>query len=250
MKKFVHLYEDVIKWDDSAGEEAFSNAKKRFWAEVNGFNCDISLPNPDLYIDKIDWDSESDPDLELEPLNSNGNEDHDPVVIFGDSLFPNSVAGWGDDDENFKVPTNSSSGNHPPPFVENWGNSFDNSGATVGWPSYYNNPWQFSDGNQPSGYMAWGDGWNNEWGWNYSNNNVIYEVQNDVGRTMDDQGLGNWNENDKPPRVEGNESFKNQGNGGRKAPYWGEQPTSREWNAYNSCAITVGQTWNQHNSIR
>ncbi|KAK6124657.1 hypothetical protein DH2020_041597 [Rehmannia glutinosa] len=97
---------------------------------------------------------------------SNADEDHDPVVIFGDSLFPNqaySLTGWGDEEENFKVAANSSSANHG----ENWGNSFDN-GAAIGWPDYSNNV----------GYMTWGDGWNNDWNWNYTNNNnnTIYQV--------------------------------------------------------------------------
>ncbi|KAH6779661.1 hypothetical protein C2S52_010898 [Perilla frutescens var. hirtella] len=250
MKKFVHLYENVTKWDDSAGEEAFCNAKKCFWAEINGLPCDVSLPDPDLYIDKIDWDLETDPDLlpdlESEPLNTNPDEDHDPVVIFGDSLFPNqaySATGWGDDDENFKVPTNSSSGNHGPPLMQNWGNSFDN-GATIGWPSYYNNAWHFGDGNQPPGYMTWGSGWNNDWGLSYTNNDFTYEVQPVIEQTIDDQEHGKWNA--------GNFAKAN------RVPYWGEQstvdkrPNSRVWNSFNSCApaghhavITVGQTWNQ-----
>ncbi|XP_057789202.1 uncharacterized protein LOC131006076 [Salvia miltiorrhiza] len=266
MKKFTHLYENVVKWDDSAGEEAFSNAKKRFWAEINGFPCHVSLPDPDLYIDNVDWDSETDPDLppdlESEPLNSNADEDHDPVVIFGDSLFPNqaySVVGWGDDDENFKVPTNSSSGNHGPPLMQNWGYSFDN-GAAIGWPSYYNNAWHLGDVNPPSGYTTWGGSWNNDWGWNYSNNNVIYE-------TMDNQEQGQWNERNAAktnagrntpsektaPRVEGNESYKNH----PKQSSVDKRSNSREWNSFSSCApashhaaITVEQTWNQQKSIR
>lgn len=258
MKKFTHLYENVVKWDDSAGEEAFSNAKKRFWAELNGLPCHVFLPDPDLYIDKVDWDSEADPDLpdlESQPLNSNADQDHEPVVIFGDTLFPNQVAGWGDDDENFKVPTNSSSGNHGTPLMQNWGYSFDNE-AAIGWPGYYNNALHYGDGNQPSGYMTWGGNWNNDWGWNYSNNNVIYE-------TMDDQEQGNWNDrnaakanagrNTRTPRGQGNWSYKNH----PEQSSVDKRPNSREWNSFSSCApashhaaMTVGQTWNQQKSIR
>ncbi|KAG8362715.1 hypothetical protein BUALT_BualtUnG0048500 [Buddleja alternifolia] len=87
MKKFMHLYDNVIKWNDSAGEEAFSNAKKRFWAEINGLSCDIPLPDPDLYIDEINWDSEIDQEFHDMPVVSNTEEYyHEPVVIFGDSL--------------------------------------------------------------------------------------------------------------------------------------------------------------------
>ncbi|CAI9765648.1 unnamed protein product [Fraxinus pennsylvanica] len=48
------------------GEEAFSNAKKRFWAKSQGLPCDASLPDPDLYIDEINWSSEIDPEVQLE----------------------------------------------------------------------------------------------------------------------------------------------------------------------------------------
>eukprot|EP01018_Ginkgo_biloba_P038910 Gb_19719 [translate_table: standard] len=56
-KLYTPIYEDILNWKDSAGEEAFSNAKQRYWAQYNGINCEIALPNPDLYIDEIDWDS-------------------------------------------------------------------------------------------------------------------------------------------------------------------------------------------------
>ncbi|XP_004136680.1 uncharacterized protein LOC101209753 isoform X1 [Cucumis sativus] len=65
-KKCMYLYDNVVKWNDSAGEEAFHNAKSRFWAEINGLPCDISLPDPDIYIDEIDWNCNVDPDLMLD----------------------------------------------------------------------------------------------------------------------------------------------------------------------------------------
>lgn len=56
----------VMKWNDSAGEKAFHSAKSRYWAKINGLPCNISLPNPDIYIDNIDWDSKVDPQLFLD----------------------------------------------------------------------------------------------------------------------------------------------------------------------------------------
>ncbi|XP_057976790.1 protein RNA-directed DNA methylation 3-like [Malania oleifera] len=65
-KKFMHYYSNVLSWNDSAGEEAFCNAKQRFWADINGLSCDISLPDRDIYIDEIDWNPYIDPELILD----------------------------------------------------------------------------------------------------------------------------------------------------------------------------------------
>lgn len=55
-------------WDDSEGEECFYNAKCRFWAIKFGYTryYNIHHQNPDRYIDKIDWNSEVDPQLLME----------------------------------------------------------------------------------------------------------------------------------------------------------------------------------------
>ncbi|KAL8041378.1 hypothetical protein ABFS82_10G159200 [Erythranthe guttata] len=248
MKKFVHLYENILKWDDSAVEEAFSNAKKRFWAEINGLPCDISLPDPDQYIDTVDWDSQTNyvPDLESEPVISNPDQEHDPVIIFGDSLLPNqaySSTGWGDEEENFKLPANSSSANNNgAEWEQNWGDSFDNV-VPIGWSGDSINACHFVNE----------DGWNNnDCGWNNdsntNNNNTIREVgpatahkvvsrQVPSGRAWGAQGQdrhrnNNISRNQKATRVE------------RENP--------REWNSFTSCgpasrnaAITVGQKWNR-----
>ncbi|XP_062115612.1 uncharacterized protein LOC133829821 [Humulus lupulus] len=62
-KEFMSYYSNVVNWDDSAVEEAFHNAKKRFWAHINGFSCDIPLPDPDSFIDEIDWNPVIDSEL-------------------------------------------------------------------------------------------------------------------------------------------------------------------------------------------
>ncbi|PON74361.1 hypothetical protein PanWU01x14_051930 [Parasponia andersonii] len=62
-KKFMCCHTSILEWDDSAVEEAFQNAKKRFWAEMKGIGCDISLPDPDVYIHEIDWNPVVDPEL-------------------------------------------------------------------------------------------------------------------------------------------------------------------------------------------
>ncbi|KAF5742424.1 hypothetical protein HS088_TW09G00472 [Tripterygium wilfordii] len=62
-KKFMFCHGNVLNWDDSGSEVAFQNAKKRFWAEINGLHCDIPLPDPDIYVDQVNWNPDIDPAL-------------------------------------------------------------------------------------------------------------------------------------------------------------------------------------------
>ncbi|XP_022882861.1 uncharacterized protein LOC111399657 [Olea europaea var. sylvestris] len=194
-KKFVHLYDNVINWDDSEGKEAFQNAKTRFWSEKHGVPCEILLPDPDLYIDEIEWDSENDfelpSDLDVDPVFFDSDEDHKPVVVFGNSFFVNqafSPSSWGDYEENMIILTHSTSANHVDPWEHNWGNAFPNAAAT-GWTGFCNNAWNFIGGRGHADYAPWVGGWNNTWGWNYSHNpysygveppNVTYGIANEV----------------------------------------------------------------------
>ncbi|KAL3715758.1 hypothetical protein ACJRO7_007497 [Eucalyptus globulus] len=92
-KRYMCIYDKVLKWDDSAVEEAFRNAKERFWAGINGIPCSIALPDPNLYIDEVDWASKVDPellcDLERGPEaldGGNSNCNNSGTIIFGDVL--------------------------------------------------------------------------------------------------------------------------------------------------------------------
>lgn len=105
LKKTLYLYENVLKWDDSAGKEAFQSAKNRFWAELNDLPCDINFPNPNLYIDDVDWDCKIDDqlisDLECRSV-IDSDENSGPVIIFGDVLTPNLPdysTGWGGNED-------------------------------------------------------------------------------------------------------------------------------------------------------
>lgn len=103
-KKYLHIHDKVVKWNDSAVEEAFHNAKERYWAEINGLPCCISLPDPDIHIDIVDWESKMDPelllDLERGPEAFYGSNSGQ-TVIFGNVLSNLSFAcdGWGDVEE-------------------------------------------------------------------------------------------------------------------------------------------------------
>ncbi|KAK4372088.1 hypothetical protein RND71_007472 [Anisodus tanguticus] len=65
-KKYMYCYDNVVKWDDSAGQEALDDAKRRYWAWLSGVHPQSPPPNPDMYIDKVDWDSTIDPELILD----------------------------------------------------------------------------------------------------------------------------------------------------------------------------------------
>ncbi|XP_010490875.1 PREDICTED: uncharacterized protein LOC104768566 isoform X2 [Camelina sativa] len=101
----MHLYDRVVQWDDSAGEEAFNNAKSRFYAEISGFTCDLYLPDPDVYIDDVDWDAEVDAELILDlergpdPITVD-EEEHvvilDGLVLSGQCGGLGWGTGWGD----------------------------------------------------------------------------------------------------------------------------------------------------------
>ncbi|KAJ9565380.1 hypothetical protein OSB04_001346, partial [Centaurea solstitialis] len=145
-KEFTHLYDNILKWDDSAGKEAFRDAKDRFYAKIHGLPCDVQLPKPDLFIDQVDWNSsEVDNDLVLE-LESDSvapdpNCEREPVVIFGDAI-PNpyqhySPYGWGDSDDKMKKTSND-----------------DNNG--INWDDYVNK-WDDWDVEPGSHWWVWSE---------------------------------------------------------------------------------------------
>lgn len=109
-QKSLDLYNDIFQWDDSAGGEAFHNAKNRFWAEMHGHPCDIYLPDPDMFIDNIDWNASSDPELykdldkELAVTDEEKNMKGEVVDVAAPSYVvePIVATGWGDDEPNWE----------------------------------------------------------------------------------------------------------------------------------------------------
>ncbi|CAH1445800.1 unnamed protein product [Lactuca virosa] len=207
-KAYAHLYENIMKWNDSAGEEAFQTAKHNFHAQIHGLPCDIKPHNPDLYIDQIDWNEKTNHDLVLDlnsdsvAPNSDSDSNREPVVIFGDALpdpYKNySPAGWGDEsktrDCQNKMPEDCNNGIIYDDYVNNWDVDLEAI-----------NPQLFSSENDNK---AHGDqGWNNDnngyQGWN---NNIHYRnVNNGGGRHR------SWRFNGNNDRSWGN-------NGNRRKP--------------------------------
>ncbi|KAL0334346.1 UNVERIFIED_CONTAM: hypothetical protein Sangu_1590800 [Sesamum angustifolium] len=206
-------------------------------------------------------------DLESELAIPNTEQDHEPVVIFGDSIMPDQTflaAGWGDCEENVDVPANNSA-ECGGPWEQNWGNPL-NDNAPSAWP-VYSNDWGWSNTND----YAW-PGYSNDWGWNGANDRFNYigtgwsnanDHFNYVGTGWSNVGHGGeWGQSNDAnvtmayadrymacytnPRLQGKEghygNHTSRNDIGRyKAPQWGEQSgisrrsTSRKWTPINSC---------------
>lgn len=62
-KRYASVDNTLEHWDDSGALENFQNSKARFWAHYHGQPSDIPLPDPDMYIDKVDHRCRVDPEL-------------------------------------------------------------------------------------------------------------------------------------------------------------------------------------------
>ncbi|EOY09111.1 Uncharacterized protein TCM_024498 [Theobroma cacao] len=242
-KRFMYLYDNVVQWNDSAGEEAFYNAKNRFWAEINGLPCDIRLPDPDSYIDEIDWDSEIDPelllDLEREPNTPDEKDKSENVVILGNSLLLNqsfSCGGWGDAEEGVVKENNMSS---------NW----KNQDCENSWEqNYASNNCNMKD-------IEYRNCWNNSWEWNRRENNYNEWDNNESnyvdyrsgdwdawdGTRRKREGPGRYMSRYKTSRFHSDNRQNNRGwrnvRGRQRANFAYERPPvdSTQWNSVNYC---------------
>ncbi|KAJ1404151.1 hypothetical protein SESBI_26748 [Sesbania bispinosa] len=237
----MYLHDNVINWDDSAVKEAFDNAKSRFWAEINGLPCDITLPDPNIYIDNIDWNSSVDPelflDLERDAKVPNEEERDEEVVILGSSLLLNqtfSCTGWGDDEEGIPKPSS------PNYATQGWESNLHENNGVNSWDQYCapvdpakEYEWQISQGwNQREHYggdlhnkVKGRTGGNGNWGTTWDGYNRKRENMS-------------WS-NKTPSGYHGNEYQMNRGRrnnrGGRRGsfaydrPYLERVPTPSAW---------------------
>ncbi|PQQ13002.1 uncharacterized protein Pyn_17734 [Prunus yedoensis var. nudiflora] len=144
---------------ESRHRRRFNNAKSRFWAEINGLHCSISLPDPDIYIDDIDWNSSIDPelvlDLEREPKPSDDKTQEDASF---------SCTGWGDEEEDFKNKEN----------PENWNRGWNEDNKE--------NPWEPVSAQSKAAVGGWDNNWENnasEWKNNTGGPNNMYYRRTD-----------------------------------------------------------------------
>ncbi|KAJ4978601.1 hypothetical protein NE237_009381 [Protea cynaroides] len=251
-QKVMYFYENVLQWNDSAGAEAFNNAKNRFWAEINGLPCDISLPDPNIYIDKIDWNSDIDPelllDLERDPLPPDEDDKEGKSRLIGDSLFflnrPVPCSGWGDAEEDPVRTVDDSSrpglrvSDHN---TNNADNPWEREGAQ-GNNTLENNPWGDSAGNTWESYQ-WENN-NNSWVNPDPRNNGNWQKWNENYKKRD--GSSQYMSRYKTSRFQGDNyqtenGWKN-GQGRKRVNFFYDQPlvdkkpfSSQQWNSIQSC---------------
>ncbi|CAN8297959.1 unnamed protein product [Cochlearia groenlandica] len=195
-KRFMYPYDRVLLWDDSAGKEAFNKAKSRFWSEINGLPCELSLPDPDNYIDDVDWDAEVDTELIID-LESGSyrqvREQGEEHIVNLDSLLPSvmdSGTGWGDAEginEETNKPKNSWDDHKCDGWIKeentvswNHNNNFgtDNSISYNYDNNFRNESWNHKNNNNNNNY-------NNNLrteSWNHKNSNNKYSLNHKKGR--------------------------------------------------------------------
>ncbi|KAJ7976705.1 Bifunctional endo-1,4-beta-xylanase [Quillaja saponaria] len=215
-KKFMYLYENVVKWDDSAGREAFENAKSRYWADINGRRSNIPLPDPNMYTDDIDWDSNVDPELLLDLEKETGTPKDENVVILGDALqFNNqsfSCTGWGDTevnkDENAVMLGDSPQLNQSV-CCTGWGDAeWDMPKTTNFYPDPTNTGVNSWGQHYPQEY-EWKNGWNDSWdSWDSWNHNQKQHYGNQW-QNDDRRNDGYWATYDRHDRGRGNPASHN-----------------------------------------
>ncbi|CAK8543166.1 unnamed protein product [Lathyrus sativus] len=194
VKRYMHMHSNVVNWEDSAVKEAFDNAKNRFWAEINGFHCDIPLPDPNMYIDDVDWDASVDPELyldldrELEASRSILEKSQETVILGSSLLLNQSLSGpgwgieptgWGDEEEVTKPPepnpacgwgwgTQEEVTKPPEPSyaANGWGSNYHENNETNSWEQNDSQRWIRKEqygGDLHDKYQA-SNGWNRNWG--------------------------------------------------------------------------------------
>lgn len=250
-KKFIHLYDNVLKWNDSAGEEAFINAKNRFWAHINGLPCQIPSPDPDIYNDKIDWNANVDPqlilDLESEPIAPENQEKAEPVVIMGglfsDNLY--SPSGWGDAEDDMKK-TGFPSENKENPWESDSAhvNESVRQKSQNGWGDVCNDSWCANQDTGVAKNSGWEDGWNQWENKNHESNNSKYGTNSGVWQPWDhgnQENTGGCMSRYKTSRFRGDDKPTNRewrnGKGRKSVNFVCELPyvDNRQRNLMNSC---------------
>ncbi|PQQ02801.1 bifunctional endo-1 4-beta-xylanase XylA-like [Prunus yedoensis var. nudiflora] len=160
--------------NDSAGEEAFQNAKQHFLADINGLSCDISLPDPSIYIDEIDWYPIIDPELIKEVDHEYfAPDEEEGKGKFGRRNKNAKYSAFVPPDGHNRVPNNGRN----PWECDNIKGSGDLKNTVQGrnqWNTNGDNPWEsgITQGNGSMDKNAWENSRDKSWGWNQMGDNI------------------------------------------------------------------------------
>ncbi|KAL6009972.1 hypothetical protein ACLOJK_000403 [Asimina triloba] len=260
-KMMQYCYQNIVEWDDSAGEEALKNAKERYWASINGLPCDLSLPDPDMYIDEVEWDCTIDPqliaDLEWQPSVTDvedKDEKHDAWCHGWDDR-PVPCTGWGDEPELTVIDNNNEGvgvctgwGDEPESTVIDKNNK--GGGVYDGWECSVNQPvvctgWDDANGPVPPGKETVDPGWGNCDGngatttaWENKGCGEGHDNRWDSGGCESRHGNGNSWEKDCP----------NDSGGGWG--HWESNPNLRNSDYHRNSGMPWGGTWNGNRKKR
>ncbi|XWS65759.1 hypothetical protein CRYUN_Cryun05aG0141000 [Craigia yunnanensis] len=202
-KKFMCYSDNVLNWDDSAGKEAFQNAKKCYWAEINGFSCDISAPDPNAYIDEINWNPYIDPelirDLEQEYFAPNDGEEDGKVGRENKMARNFSSAPLEECNTNPYKVDNPWECNNVTQVIDGsknllgWGQLVTKVDDSMNLNSNRNNPWENSitHRNESGKHNSWGDYESRDW--NTGNNSWGHSCQGIGSKKDDGWGDFKWN---------------------------------------------------------
>ncbi|TVU50801.1 hypothetical protein EJB05_02191 [Eragrostis curvula] len=279
-KQYVEVCSNLGPWDDSGALENFQNAKKRFWAHYHGQPSDIPLPDPDIYIDKVDHHCKVDPELVADldkvglPLDSDYNSastseaDKKPSQnqsgnwdIFIEK--PAEVTNWDWDANSRPDPTWGVK--HEP--LDNWGNSNSGWGDAVadsGWRSssnnhYSSNNWNDSRGGSNNRYQdrnnmpgnsnsGWGDavadsGWHSSSNNHYSSNNWNDSRDGSNNRYQDRNNMSGRKRSSRGHFPHRKNRQRNQGEGNQRSGWQEYHRGGRnsEWRPVNNRDRQKGQ---------
>ncbi|XP_021774386.1 uncharacterized protein LOC110738333 isoform X1 [Chenopodium quinoa] len=258
-KNFMNLLgnSNVLSWDDSAGEEAFNTAKRCFWEDMNGLSCENELPNPDMYIDEIDWNPYIDPALIREADKAYFNPDD--KYYLPSSTRSQEHSGWpvdvDDRCEHAYVQSctekNKGSG---------WG-QWDNSGNGASTSNKDDDPWVSRDIHDNGAVKDKATGWN-QWDNSVSHTSKL-NTDNDPWENHCSRGNevvtnttwgGEWN---KPPGLQPNTHPDMSNNWGANGNSWRKESSGWQDRAASSWSrnqetgkVTYSSYWSDRNRER
>ncbi|GER27729.1 pentatricopeptide repeat-containing protein [Striga asiatica] len=218
-KRYIVCYPNVQYWDASSGEEALQNAKRRYWAMINGIPCDTPLPDPDTYIDKIDWDPHLDPELmadldrqycdpdKLETINEEVEPQHDRTQstvdnpwerdqVQGTGSSKDAVQGWSRWDDS----VNSRNKN---PWEQNCSQPVDSLKESV-WKSGDESWGRQKSAEKSSTFGNYGQSGNDSLGWGRWNSNGFSGYNNNKDEFYTGSTGREWRDNVKESGYFGN----------------------------------------------